>query len=110
MSQKKKKNSDGPASEIRNESYAPLYSVKQSAHCHKFCRAKQNGKVGYCDFYKEPSLESIGSAALDVLVALCWLPGESRTRPQKDHGLVMAETPVVLSRPISDLVSHFKED
>lgn len=78
--------------------------------CHKFCRAKQNGKVGYCDFYKEPSPESVGSAALDVLVALYWLPGESRTRPQKDHGLVMAETPVVLSRPISDLVSHFKED
>lgn len=29
---KKKKNSDGPASEIRDESYAPLYSVKQCAH------------------------------------------------------------------------------
>lgn len=27
-----KNNSDGPASEIRDESYAPLYSVKQLAH------------------------------------------------------------------------------
>jgi hypothetical protein len=56
---------------------------------------------------------STKSPAQSVLVLLLWiflwlfsqLSGENRIRSEKEHGLVLVGTPVVLSRTVPDLVS-----